>query len=199
MFPMMKQLLLIATLALFTLTAVAQNETVQVDITKLTQQELQVYQALKQKQANAGISLDRLTPESVDKYAQMGKALGTAVNEGLGAVTKNVEQFSQTSAGKWLMVIISWKVMGQDAVGLMEKAVQFCIGGPLLVVGIIAFIWMIRRNCIQRPIKSIERKGIFAKTITFADRDPVHVDLIWAYGLCFAIFVGICSLIMFVG
>jgi hypothetical protein len=83
------------------------EETVTVDVTKLDQNQLQVYKELKEMQARSVLSMENLTSDKIDKYAQMGKCLGIAINEGLGAVTKNVEQFAQTSAGKWLMVLIN--------------------------------------------------------------------------------------------
>lgn len=188
--------------ALVATPAFAQTDNVQVDVTKLSAEELRVYQSLKQKQASSGISLDKLTPENVDKYAQMGKALGTAVNEGLSAVTKNVEQFSQTSAGKWLMVIISWKVMGNDAVGLVEKGVQYIVGIPLLAVGTLLFAWIMRKNCFARPaLVSATKVGFLTvkkefKGTTGPEWDGEHA---FVAVVCYAIFIGICCLILFVG
>jgi len=177
--------------------AFAQLENVQVDITKLSQQELMVYQQLKQKQS-AAATFDNLSPEKIDKYAQMGKGIGVAINEGLGAVTKNVEQFSQTSAGKWLMVIITWKVMGQDAIGLTRTVVQYTIGASLLVVGIPFWIWIVRRNCVNSPIASIEKTGFWSKKITYKSLDPIHDEWTVAYGAAFLVYIGIVALITFV-
>jgi len=181
-------------------TAFAAEENVQVDVTKLDANQLRVYQELKQMQARqaAAVNLESLTPEKVDRYAQMGKGLGIAINEGLSAVTKNVETFSQTSAGKWLMVLITWKVMGEDAIGLARTAVQWSIGGGLLLVGIPFWIWIVRRNCVQRPIACVERLGFFKKKVTYQDRsEPLHGEYTWAYGLCFVVYLGIVAMITF--
>ena len=178
-------------------TAIAQ-ETLQVDITKLNQQELQVYQKLKQQQQEDQMSLSNLSPEKVDRYAQMGKGVGIAINEGLGAVTKNVEQFSQTSAGKWLMVLITWKVMGQDAIGLTRSVIQWLIGGILLLVGIPFWIWIIKRNCVNRPIASIEKAWGFTKKVVYEERSsPIHEDMTLAYGACFLVYLGCVAAITF--
>lgn len=196
----MKYLFTLVLTLVLTLTAFAQNETVQVDITKLSQQELQLYQQLKQKQASAAATLDleSLTPEKVDKYAQMGKGLGIAINEGLGAVTKNVEEFSQTSAGKWLMVLITWKVMGVDAIGLARTTLQWAVGLGLFIVGIPFWIWLIRRNCVLRPVASVEKLGFWTKKITYdVNRYPLHNEYILAYGACFAVYLGLTVAIMF--
>jgi hypothetical protein len=178
----------------------AANENVSVDITKLDANQLKVYQEFKQLQAKsaASLAIDNLTPEKVDRYAQMGKGLGVAINEGLSAVTKNVETFSQTSAGKWLMVLITWKVMGEDAIGLARTAVQWTIGTILMAVGIPFWIWLVRRNCVQRPIATSESTGLFKSKVTYQERsEPIHSEWIIAYGACFLIYMGMCSLIMF--
>lgn len=196
----MKYLLTLALSLVLTLGAFAQTENVQVDITKLTQQELLVYQQLKQKQASAGINLDSLTPENVDKYAQMGKALGTAVNEGLGAVTKNVDQFSQTSAGKLLMVLITWKVMGNDAITLAQRTVRWTVGIGLLTFGVPFFIYIYRRNCTSRPILvSATKVGFLTVKREYKGMStPLHdAEGQWGYAVCFGIFVFICVAIMF--
>ena len=176
-----------------------QADTVQVDITKLDQNQLRVYKELKEMQARSALSLDNLTPDKIDKYAQMGKGLGIAINEGLGAVTKNVEQFAQTSAGKWLMVLITWKVMGADAIGLARTAMQWIIGGGLLVVGIPFWIWIVKRNCVNRPIQSIEKTSFWKSKITYSDcSDPIHGDYTVAYGACFLVYMGMTAAIMFI-
>lgn len=199
----MKYLLSFLALAMLLLAvpSFAAEDTLQVDITKLDQNQLRAYQEMKAMQARsaASMALDNLTPEKVDRYAQMGKGLGIAINEGLGAVTKNVEQFSQTSAGKWLMVLITWKVMGEDAIGLARTAMQWSIGGFLLIVGIPFWIWIIKRNCVQRPIQSIEKLSFWKKKITYVDRaDPIHGDYTVAYGACFLIYMGMTAAIMFI-
>ena len=167
-------------------------DTLQVDVTRLDSEQLRVYQQMKamQNQTAASMALENLTPDKIDKYAQMGKGLGVAINEGLGAVTKNVEQFAQTSAGKWIMVLVTWKVMGEDAINLTRTAMQYIIGSILFTVGIPFWIWLVRRNCVERPILTIEKTGFWKKKITYADRsDPLHEEWIILYGLCFLVYL----------
>jgi hypothetical protein len=172
-------------------------------IEDMSYEQFRAYQSmLKQQNSGKGIALENFTPENINKYAQMGKGLGVAINEGLGAVTKNVEQFAQTSAGKWLMVLITWKVMGNDAVNLAEKTVRWAVGVPLLFVGTCFFIYIFRRNCVVHPLLASKTKIGFLtiKCEYKGESDPIHDEAgPWGYALCFAIFVGICCLIMFVG
>ena len=195
----MKYLFSILTLAMLALATPAFADTVEVDITKLDATQLRAYQEMKALAAKSAAStaLDNLTPEKVDKYAQMGKGLGIAINEGLGAVTKNVEQFAQTSAGKWIMVLVTWKVMGEDAVNLTRTAVQYLVGGTLFFVGIPFWIWLIRRNCVQRPIATVEKTGFWTKKIVYKTDEPLHADYIVAYGACFLVYLGATAAITF--
>ncbi len=191
-------ILVLAVLALVTPSFAQSPDTLQVDITKLDQNQLRAYQEMKAMQAKSALSMENLTPDKIDRYAQMGKGLGIAINEGLGAVTKNVEQFSQTSAGKWLMVLITWKVMGEDAIGLARTAMQWTIGGGLLVIGLPFWIWIIKRNCVNRPVIKVEKTGFWTKNIIYADKLPIHEDYTIAYGACFLIYMGMTAAIMFI-
>ena len=173
-------------------------DTLQVDITKLDQTQLRAYQEMKAMQAKSILSMENLTPENVNKYAQMGKGLGVAINEGLKAVTTNVEQFSQTSAGKWIMVLITWKVMGEDAVGLVRTAIQWIVGLSLLIVGIPFWIWLVKRNCVNRPIAKIEKTGFWTKNIIYTAAAPLHDEYILLYGVCFLIYLAAAALITFI-
>jgi hypothetical protein len=189
-------LLLLAVLALVT-PAFATDDTLQVDVTKLDQQQLKVYQEMKAMQARSSLSMENLTPDKIDRYSQMGKGLGMAINEGLKAVTTNVEQFSQTSAGKWLMVLITWKVMGEDAVGLARTAVQLTVGLTLFIVGIPFWMWLVKRNCVNRPIAKIEKTGFWTKNIIYTDRLALHEGYTIVYGVCFLLYLGAVAAITF--
>ena len=197
----MKYLIAILTLAMLAVATPSFADSVDVDITRLTSTQLQVYQEMKAMQARTASATDlaNFTPDKLDKYAQMGKGLGIAINEGLGAVTKNVEQFAQTSAGKWIMVLVTWKVMGEDAINLTRTAVQYLTGGMLLLVGVPFWIWLVRRNCVQRPIVSAEKLGFWTKKITYSDRsEPLHADYIIGYGMVFILYLGAVAAITFI-
>lgn len=163
--------------------------------------QLLAYQKMLKQKSDKGFSIENLTPENVNKYAQMGKGIGVAINEGLGAVTKNVEQFAQTSAGKWLMILITWKVMGNDAVGLVKSIVRFAVGIGLLVIGVPFFAYIYRRNCVSLPMLSSETKvwWLTIKKEYKGMTEPIHDDAgPWGYAFCFAAYIGIVALIMFV-
>jgi hypothetical protein len=180
--------------------AFGQTETVQVDITKLSQQELLVYQQLKQKQQQGAGSL--VNPDNIEKYAQIGKSFGTAFKECWSTVSADAEKFANSSAGKWAMVLITWKIMGDDAINLMEKSVSYAIGIPLLFVGTFFFAYIYRRNCVSHPqlVSKTKVGWLTVKSEYKGMTTPIHNNEgPWGYAVCYAAFVGICALIIFVG
>lgn len=52
-----------------------------------------------------------------DKYAAVGRGIGIAVNESLGAINKQAANFAETKVGKLTMLIVAWKVLGEDVKG----------------------------------------------------------------------------------
>ena len=52
------------------------------------------------------------------KYVGLGKEIGEAVNSSLTALTDSTAKFAHTSVGKFVLVIVAWKVIGQDATQL---------------------------------------------------------------------------------
>ena len=193
---------LFLTLALaFTVSA---QETLQVDVTKLTTQQLQVYQQLKQAQAQstAMATLDNLTPERIDKYAQVGKAFGSAFKECWSTVSTDAEKFGQSDAGKMTMILIAWKIMGNDAINLVEKSVQSLIGIPLLFIGTIFFITILRRQCFKRPaLISTTAVGWFTVKREYKGTNAAEWDTDAAIVCClfYAIFLAMCLGIIFTG
>ena len=83
--------------------------------------------------------------ETYGEYVGLGKEIGTAMNEGLEALTKHTAEFAETKVGRFTMFIIAYKVIGTDLI-------QFVVGVPLLIAFSVIFIWSWRRNCITRPI-----------------------------------------------
>lgn len=181
---------------------VSAQETLKVDITKLSQQELLVYQQLKQKQAAASLSLENITPDKINSYAEVGKAFGSAFKECWSTVATDAEKFGQSDAGKMTMILIAWKIMGDDAINLVEKSVQYAIGFPLLFVGTAFFITVLRRQCFPRPnLISATKVGWFTVKREYKGTLNAQWDGEAAAVVClfYAIFVGVCSLIIFIG
>ena len=194
--------LVLASVVLLFTSALAQ-ETVQVDVTKLSESELRLYQSLKQKQLEAAnqITIANASPEKLEKYMQIGKSFGVAFKECWSTVSTDAERFAQSDAGKLTMFLIAWKIVGQDGVNLLEKGIQYSIGIPLLLVGTIFFFYIFRRNCIEQPLLVSRTKiGWFTVKSEYKGMDsaPHGSDgYPILYGIAYAIFIGICCLIIF--
>lgn len=183
----------------FSSSAQSSSDTVVVDVTKLDQNELQLYQSLKTKMAKK--ELTQITPEKIEKYADIGRAFGSAFKECWGTVSNDAERFAQSPAGKMAMFLVAWKIMANDVQGLVKSTVRFFMGIVIWVVVTPFFILTIYRNCITKKrgnVLSVEKLGCFKKKVTYGPvQDPEHCDWLAAYGGCYALFLGILCLIMF--
>lgn len=174
-------------------------DTLTVDITKLSSQELALYQKLKTEQNNT-FNVDTLSPERIDKYGQIGKAFGSAFKECWSTISTDAEKFSQSSAGKWAMFLVAWKIMGQDALGLVNNLIHYIVGIALFSIGIPFFIYIFNKNCIAHPeLKSVTKVGWFTVKKEYGNMiDPIHTgDVVLVYFLAFAILIGLISIILF--
>lgn len=72
--------------------------------------------------------------DTYGKWVGVGGEIGTAVKEGLTAVVDVSEKFGKTDVGKFTLVMIAWKVMGEDAVGLVVGLLFFIVTVTLITV-----------------------------------------------------------------
>jgi hypothetical protein len=170
-------------------------------IAKMSWDELQAYQkTLKVQQENQKFAVP--SASKLQEYAVVGKALGQAFKECWTTVSTDAEKFAQSPAGKWTAFLITWKVMGQDAIDIVKTSVRWSAGGFILLIGVPFFAFLIWRNCItKRQLETVERTGVFTWKKTYAKGMyvPEHCNEgAILYGLAFIIFLGFVSLIMFV-
>lgn len=78
--------------------------------------------------------------ENVGKWVGLGKEIGTAMKEGLGALTDETNKLSKTGVGKFTMFLIAYKVIGKDLIG-------YIFGGIFSIVITIMFIWFLLKKC----------------------------------------------------
>lgn len=200
----MKKLFTILLLSVLSIAPLFAQET-KIDektIANMTQSELEAYQkVLKVQQANTPRAIVA-EPSKLKEYAEVGKAFGTAFKECWSAVSTDVERFAQSPAGKWAMVLVSWKIMGHDAVEITTSVVQWFVGIGLLSVGIPFWVFIFYRNCVSKKVLlTSERTGLFTVKKTYAKdlSSPIHGDegAPLLYGVSFLIYLGVVSLIMF--
>lgn len=94
---------------------------------------------LKQKQQVTN------TLETYGEWAGMGKEIGVAMKEGLTAVKDVAVDFSKTDVGTYTMVLIAWKVVGEDVLGLS-------LGMIVFTVGMLFITWSYRRTVLTRKV-----------------------------------------------
>lgn len=169
-------------------------------IANMSLTELQAYQkTLKVQQQAASTQMPSAT--KLQEYAAVGKSLGQAFKECWSTVSNDAEKFAQSSAGKWTAFLITWKVMGKDAIDLVRTTVRWLVGVGLFIIVTPFFMFMIWRNCIaKRILVSSERTGLFSVKRVYdqSSEKPMHEDWLLLYGFCFLVFIGTTSIIMFV-
>ncbi|MBI2639589.1 MAG: hypothetical protein HYW90_01705 [Candidatus Sungbacteria bacterium] len=126
--------------------------------------------------------------EKVGSWVGLGREVGTAVNEGLKAVTDHAANFGKTGVGMFVMVMIAWKVMGVDLL-------QLAIGLPLLAIGTGLFTWSYSRNCIPRkiPVELTSEGKVTRYEVTKPNGDEKITHAVF-----FLVFIVIDALVMFV-
>ena len=70
--------------------------------------------------------------ESADKWANIGKQIGIAVNECLNAIEKSAQRISNTRLGRVAIGIVIWKLLYGDIL-------QIVVGIFLLVLSIVSW------------------------------------------------------------
>lgn len=129
--------LIIGTLAMAmlacTISAQVQEKTYSIPESMLTQDQ-------KAKLTNRDV------PRDVHEWVGIGKEVGEAVNTSLNAITDNANKFAQTGVGRLTVLLVIWKVVGDEIVHLTAGVLELLIFLPL-------WIWSYRRTCISRRVK----------------------------------------------
>jgi hypothetical protein len=71
--------------------------------------------------------------ESYGEWAGIGKEIGVAIRDGLTAVKDVAVDFSKTDVGMFTMVLIAWKVVGEDITSLVIGLIIFFSAMPILI------------------------------------------------------------------
>jgi hypothetical protein len=129
----MKKFMVVLSLLLLTVVAFSQDKTSTDDGDKIV--------AVPKKYVSSE-GLNHIQSEDISaqvgKWTGVGKEVGTAVKDGLDAVVVEAEKFGTTKVGNFVMIMIAWKIMGRDLIGIV-------FGIPLLLLGIWLWIYIARR------------------------------------------------------
>ena len=77
-------------------------------------------------------------PQKVSQWIGVGQEIGIATREGLNAVVDTAEKFGTTKVGTFVMVMIAWKIMAKEVLGVI-------LGIPLLIAGVSVWFWVMKR------------------------------------------------------
>jgi hypothetical protein len=97
--------------------------------------------------------------EKAHEWVEFGEHVGGAIDAGLGKLTEHANKFAETDAGRFTMLVIAWKVAGQDAIILVDRFVGVVVGVPLMAVWICIYIWYLRK--INKDQKILIKKSGF--------------------------------------
>ncbi len=172
---------LLCSTGMFAQTTTNKTEMVSIPKDQLTEQQKMAVAAQNTKESI----------EAIGKYAGIGKEVGEAVNNGLSALTHQVDTFANTKVGKFTMFMIAYKIMGKDII-------QMCVGFPFLLFTIIfSVIYYCQNIKNKRVVKSETCDAITGKVI---DKEyetlECENELKWGWIVISAIFIGVSFIII---
>lgn len=80
-------------------------------------------------------------------WVGMGKEIGEAVNSSMAAVTTQSNTFAQTPVGKLTVLIVIWKVIGDQALHVFGGLIELVLCVPI-------WLWSYRRMCMTRRLRT---------------------------------------------
>ena len=169
----MKRTLALTLVAANLISGVAFSETV---TQTLTEEEQLV--VLQHRQAV------KISPTSVKKGAEYAnefaiacKSFLTTFDEGTEITIERLNQFMGTSAGKFTIAMIGWKILGKDVFDILSGAGQTALGIILLIPYFI-FLRVIYRNFVTGKKVCVQSEGAFwNNSKTYEYQKPVANSL----------------------
>ncbi len=112
--------------------------------------------------------------ENYRKWAGMGKEIGVAINDGLKAVSDQTASFAETKPGKLTMILIAWKVLGDDVAGLTRAITGIAVGVPMLIGFVLVWLWVYRRTTSKKKLLESEegKKKVYKHEDTWYTERP---------------------------
>lgn len=151
---------------------------------------------LAKLQAKQEITEVKSKLETAGEYAKFGHEIGIAVNETLVALTEQADKFSGTKVGQWAMILVTWKVMATDAIGLADKLIGYIIGPSIFFFGSWVTIWSYRKHCVPRQALVREDKDGAKTYDTYFPHDDVE-EWAWAHVAVLFVIIVLGTWVMF--
>lgn len=179
-------------LVLLSTFAFAQDKMVSVPESQLTEQQKT---ALKLQQVDTTI-------EKAHGWVGIGKEMGQAFDSALASLTERSNQFANTKVGKFTMFLVAWKVMGDQAAGLLNAIVHIVGGIVELAVFLPLFLWSYRRTCLDRKICT-SSEGFFLwpkktyEVVKFDTNDDEDMTQRWVHWVVAGLFSAVWLITVF--
>jgi hypothetical protein len=126
----------------------------------------------------------------VSKWVGVGKEVGQAIDGALTAITKHADEIAKTGVGKFTMVLVAWKVMGHDLVGIVVGIIMLAVFIPIWACS----YW---RNCMPKQVL-VRKDADGAEHYETKDPDDDSGSpRKWSHFAAILILIGIVSLMFF--
>lgn len=104
--------------------------------------------------------------DRISEYSEIGQKYGVAMAATAKELGVAANELLDTTVGKVALVLIVWKVMGEELIG-------FLIGVPWLIIGFVCWLYVFRRIVIIESItkEPVEGKWWRKKTVTYRNED----------------------------
>jgi hypothetical protein len=90
-------------------------------------------------------SVDDLSdPDKIDRWVALGENMGKAAAGAAREVGMAADEFSRTGLGKIIIVLVAWKVMGDDAMTITGDIIDILVLGPLMIISLF-IAWFFNR------------------------------------------------------
>lgn len=124
--------------------------------------------------------------EKMKEYADAGQAIAVAIGSCAKELGVAVDDFSKTRVGTITMVILCWKLIGKDILGII-------VGSLVLTIGLIMWTKYFRKMCLVKKIEYHESGKV--ASITHYDTDDV-VPHRWVMLIILIILVAVCMMVI---
>lgn len=120
-------------------------------------------QLTEQQKATLKIEQADSVIDKAHGWVGIGKELGQAFDGALGSLTTRSNEFANTPVGRFAMIIVAWKVMGQQAGELLNAIVHVTCGLVEMVLFVPIFLWSYKHTCLEHSVLATKEDGFWGK------------------------------------
>jgi len=130
-------------------------------------QIVQLKQACVELQAKAAAA-PPVTAENIEEYANIGKKYGIALSEVAKSVGTTVNELAQTPVGIFMLIVVGWKTLGHDLLGVFGGIVWFSVMIPTWI--------LFFRRMVFKDIKTTDMFDPTTSKLVKRIKDPIKYE-----------------------